>query len=151
MINHWLVNARYITHSKMLLQLKKLVEVTYEYGTICSTRTEKHGRRFQDINFLNTSINRLCTMKYTSNMKEAWNTLLQDNLPPFAPAVLPIIGGIRVVRKPYMCMCAAMRKSNRYSLQSCTWMVKTFMPCLVSSIQTWIDMDCVLTHASIYV
>ncbi|PUZ39755.1 hypothetical protein GQ55_9G363500 [Panicum hallii var. hallii] len=66
---------RYITNSKMLLQLKKLVEVMYQgyhvldtikFRTLCSSRADENE---------------------------------QENIPPFAPAVLPIIGGSRVGKK----------------------------------------------------
>lgn len=153
-------DVRYITNSRMLLQLKKLVEVMYhgyhvldtiKYRTLCSTRIENEViSRLQESPF-RTSINRLRTMKHTpiteelnstldnlesvvSNMNEfvlllsgcqrmfqtpfdsylyidnfmfgrhvekqqVINILLQDNLPPFAPTVLPIIGGSRVGKK----------------------------------------------------
>jgi hypothetical protein len=100
--------------------------------------TEKQGSRFQDLNFFSTSINRLCTMKYTSNMKEfvfasylyidnfmfgrhvekqqVWNTLLQDNLTPFARYVLPIIGGIRVGKKTLVAhVCNNEKVMSRFS------------------------------------
>ncbi|XP_034576083.1 putative disease resistance protein At3g14460 [Setaria viridis] len=74
--------VRYITNSKMLLQLKKLVEVMYQgyhvldtikYRTLCSSSADES--------------------------ELVINILQQENIPPFAPAVLPIIGGSRVGKK----------------------------------------------------
>jgi len=154
--------VRYITNSKMLLQLQKLVEVLYQgyhvldiikYRTLCSSRADENEVSSFNINELSftTWIKRLCSMKCTanipelqitldnlestvSNMKEfvlllggcermfrspydsyvyidnfmfgrhvekqlVINILQQENIPPFAPAVIPIIGGPRVGKK----------------------------------------------------
>ncbi|RCV43418.1 hypothetical protein SETIT_9G292800v2 [Setaria italica] len=154
--------VRYITNSKMLLQLKKLVEVMYQgyhvldtikYRTLCSSSADESEVSSSNINELSftTCIEHLCTKHCTpnihglqitldnlestiSNMKEfvlllggcermfrrpydsyvyidnfmfgrhvekqlVINILQQENIPPFAPAVLPIIGGSRVGKK----------------------------------------------------
>ncbi|RLN18616.1 hypothetical protein C2845_PM02G17740 [Panicum miliaceum] len=153
---------RYITNSKMLLQLKKLVDVMYQgyhvldtikYRTLCSSRADENEVSRFKINelFFTTWIKRLCSMECTSNIPELQitldnlespvsnmkefvlllggcermfrspydsyvyidnfmfgrhvekqlviNILQQENIPPFAPAVLPIIGGSRVGKK----------------------------------------------------
>ncbi|KAL6893863.1 hypothetical protein ACP4OV_007961 [Aristida adscensionis] len=151
--------ARYITNSMMLLQLKKLVEVMYrgyhvmdtiKYRYLHSSGTEKQISIFNDLS-LTTYIGQYVSKKSTlichdlqstldnlestvSNMKEfvlflggcermsrgPYDTylyidnfmfgrhlekqqiisiLLQDNLPPFSPCVLPVIGGCRAGKK----------------------------------------------------
>ncbi|CAN6382010.1 unnamed protein product [Urochloa humidicola] len=152
--------ARYITNSHMLLQLKKLVEVMYrgyhimdtvKYRTIIhSSSCEMEVSIFNDLP-LTTSISRHSRkgsssishdlqsaldnlQSAVSNSKEfvlllrgcerifrgpydsylyidnfmfgrhvekqqIINILLQDNLPPFSPTVLPVIGGGRVGKK----------------------------------------------------
>ncbi|CAL4941143.1 unnamed protein product [Urochloa decumbens] len=151
--------VRYITNSKMLLQLRKLVEVMYQgyhvldtikYRRLGADENEVRSFNINELSFT-TSIRRLCTTICTSNfpqlqisldnlestvsdMKEfvlllggckrmfrspydsyvyidnymfgrhvekqlVINILLQENIPHFAPAVLPIIGGSRVGKK----------------------------------------------------
>ncbi|PAN47768.1 hypothetical protein PAHAL_9G349500 [Panicum hallii] len=73
---------RYITNSKMLLQLKKLVEVMYQGYHVLDTI------KFRTLFGSRADENELVI-----------NILQQENIPPFAPAVLPIIGGSRVGKK----------------------------------------------------
>ncbi|CAL4929619.1 unnamed protein product [Urochloa decumbens] len=150
--------ARYITNSHMLFQLKKLVDVMYrgyhimdtiKYRTIHSSN-EREVSIFNDL-YLTTSISRhsrkrssfishglqsaldnlesavsnskefvlllggcerICRGPYDSYLyidnfmfgrhvekQQIINILLQDNLPPFSPTVLPVIGGGTVGKK----------------------------------------------------
>jgi len=156
--------VRYITNSKMLLQLKKLVEAMYQgylvldtikYRTLCSSSTTESevSNNFNELSFATCIKRRLRTMMCTSssninelqitldnlestvsNMQEfvlllggcermfrgpydsyvyidhfmfgrhvekqrVINFLLQENMPPISPAVLPILGGSRVGKK----------------------------------------------------
>uniref|UniRef100_A0A0D9XHL1 NB-ARC domain-containing protein n=1 Tax=Leersia perrieri TaxID=77586 RepID=A0A0D9XHL1_9ORYZ len=77
--------GRCITNSKMLLQLKKIMEAMYKgyhvldiikHRTLCSSLFEEEVEKQQIINIL-----------------------MQDNIPPFAPTVLPIIGPSRVGKR----------------------------------------------------
>ncbi|CAL5028075.1 unnamed protein product [Urochloa decumbens] len=167
--------GRYITNSKMLLQLRMLVEVMYQgyhvldtvkYRTLRRSRTAKEVSSFKGLSFttfinqrhttsrisishvLQTALNNLesvvsntkefalllggcermhCSRPYDSYLyidnfmfsrhmekQQVINFLLEDNIPPLAPGVLPIIGGIRVGKKTLIAHACNNEKVRRH-------------------------------------
>jgi len=106
--------VRYITNSKMLLQLQKLVEVMYQgyhvldiikYRTLCSSRADENEVSSFNINELSftTWIKRLCSMKCTANIPELQITLdnLESTVSNMKEFVLLLGGCERMFRSPY--------------------------------------------------
>jgi len=108
--------VRYITNSKMLLQLKKLVEVMYQgylvldtikYRTLCSSSTTESevSNNFNELSFATCIKRRLRTMMCTSssNINELQITLdnLQSTVSNMQEFVLLLGGCERMFRGPY--------------------------------------------------
>ncbi|CAD6212306.1 unnamed protein product [Miscanthus lutarioriparius] len=110
--------VRYITNSKMLLQLKKLVEVMYQGYLVLDTQQptldnlESVLSNMKEFVFLLQGCELMFRSPYDSYLyidnfmfgrhvekQQIINILLQDNPPPFTPTVLPVIGGVRVGKK----------------------------------------------------
>lgn len=108
------VDARYITNSKMLLQLKKLVEVMYQgylvldtvkYRILCSSRTENEVSNFNELSFTTCIKRRLLgTMISTSKINNELHITL-DNLESTVSSMqefVLLLGGCeRMFRGPY--------------------------------------------------
>ncbi|RLN41107.1 hypothetical protein C2845_PM01G46290 [Panicum miliaceum] len=136
--------VRYITSSKMLLQLKKLVEVMYQgyrvldtikYRTLCSSRADENEVSSFNINELSftTWIKRLCSMKCTSNIPELQITLdnLESTVSNMKEFVLLLGGCECMFRSPYdsyayITSCLVGMSKNSWLSTSCS--MKIFLP-----------------------
>ncbi|KAL6906229.1 hypothetical protein ACP4OV_003830 [Aristida adscensionis] len=104
-------DGRYITNSKMLLQLKKLVEIMYQgyhvldtikYRALHSSRAQQEVSSFHGLSFTN-SINLLRSTKSTSISHELQSTLhsLESNLSNMAEFMLLLGGCGTISPRPY--------------------------------------------------
>ncbi|KAL6906230.1 hypothetical protein ACP4OV_003831 [Aristida adscensionis] len=104
-------DGRYITNSKMLLQLKKLVQVMYQgyhvldtikYGTVHSSRAQHEVSSFNGLGFTN-SINLLHSKKSTSICHKLQSILhsLESNLSNMSEFMLLLGGCDTIFRRPY--------------------------------------------------